>query len=153
MAVDIIFSEEQGGDSITPYLDLGIGGFDLDDPDPVNIWIRHTGEQSITNVRFYVAAFTSAYIGESDPQTDFDDIVDGDSFGYLEYAIGEDSDTWFTLDSTRGSSLATAVSLDDIAAGNIGIVIRFRFNFLSEIENVDLGVRQIGLKVVYTYTI
>ena len=163
---NIIFSLEEGGEAIVENFDLGEGGFNGDWPDETELWIRHDGNQPITNVRLYVAPFSGNYIGQANPQDDYDELIDGgDEFeaeggssgdvpGYLQIATNDDLDNWQTVTSEdsppAGSELVYAINLGAIESGeSIRIGLRIRF-FLE--TDPAIGVRQLDLRCTYTFT-
>lgn len=159
--VNIKWSLEANGPEVDMPLDLGSGGQDLDNPDEIQLWVRHDHIDDITNAKLYIGPKSEDYEGIFEPQRDYEDIVDGgdDSgatiYGTLQINTDEDNSfpeaSWETINSDYGSSLDTAILLGDIPTGN-GISIKLRFVFFDTIDtDNEIGVRQADLRLTYTY--
>lgn len=151
MSINIIFSLEEDGAALEPPLDLGEGGYDTDNPDDVELYIRHDGTSAISNVRLYIQPYSSAYTGVEDPQTDYDDaLAENPKIGHIEYSL-DDGDNWSEFTEDTGDSLANSVNLGSIAAdASVHLMLKFVFN--SDIPDLTLGIRQFDLRLTYTFT-
>jgi hypothetical protein len=160
MAIDIIWSTEEGGTSITPPFELGDGGYNGNNPDPVSLWVRHTGEQAITNLRLYLAPFSDDYSGIADPQSDYDELVydnEGGAWSVIQINLNADDDfpeeDWQAFSELSGGDLNGAIGLGNLEADE-SINFKLRIVFDEQIAEITpLGVRQIDLRLTYTYTI
>lgn len=162
MAVNITFSSTEGGEAITPLLNLGSGGYLGDQPGSQEFYVRHDGTQPIINCRLFIAPFSGTYTGVYNAQSDYDKIIAGgdhynggigndNEVGYLRVSL-DDSLTWIIIDSSHGAGLDTAISIDPIAA-NASSHIVCEFRFFNSIADTILGARQVDLRLTYTYTI
>lgn len=154
--VDVVFSLTEDGPAITTgLLDLGSGGYDGNNPDPVNLWIRHNGEDPITNAKLYIMPYSGSYSGILDPQTDYEEILEAgstDNANYGRLQVSINGGAFVDVDRTYASSLSTSVLLGTIAAG-ASVKVTFKFIFWNEIdEEEELGLRQLDLRLTYAYT-
>lgn len=156
MSVDIIFSTIEDSEALTEPLDLGEGTVS-DNLSEVQVFIRHTGEQPITNAKLYLGSYSDSYDSVSDPQTDYDNIVN-QSIGLLkiniDYANNFPSGSWVTVGSSNLNSLTNAIALGTIPAGEeTGVSIKLKFSFNGSISDSNkIGRRLIDLRLTYTYT-
>ncbi len=162
MALTFTWSEDANGPSVDLPLDLGSGGVGEDDPEEVLLWVRHDHVVPVTNARLYIGPYSGDdYEGVLEPQHDWEDILEGGDgsgdtiYGILQVNVDEDNDfpeaSWRTVTSDYGSTLDTAILLGDIPTGD-GKSIKLRFDFLDDIDSGnEVGIRQIDLRLTYTY--
>lgn len=153
--INITFSYNEGGSSLGDVFDLGTGGFNGNNPDPVDLWIRHDGDQPLTNAKLYVANLSAFdYTGVANPQDDYDSVVEytGNVFGRIYIDIG-DGNGYQLITTDVGGSLETALILGTIPQGDSGVMVTIKFVFDNEIADIALGKRQLDLRLTYSFTI
>lgn len=168
MVVDITFSRVSSGQEIADVLkgsDTGINHGNVangKETQPEDIYIRHDGNNEITDCKFYFQEFTGIYDGEQTASLDFSELVAwGDADASKGFLIDVDHDGVYDYNLRTGQmdSVANAVALDDSSAGgtnpdDIGVSgeghIKLKIAIPSN-EDVS-GVRQLDFLMFFSYT-
>jgi hypothetical protein len=170
VAVDITWSESQGGAAITPPLSWGNVGNGNSAED--ELFIRHDGVEKITDCAYYIQAYTGSYTGSFDAATDYaellawgagntegflinQDLLGGWAAGYTSHKTGRGTSTVpITLDS---DSIIGEASLDDgEIEGSNGPggaeEAHIKVKIAVPAAEGDAGTRQFDQCLKYTYT-
>ena len=168
MVVSVIFSRISSGAAINDALqgdDSGINHGNVAngaETYPEDIYIRHDGNNEITDCKFYCQQFTGDYDGAQTAALDFTEIKAwgdaGATDGFL-IDVNHDSIYEYNLRTGQFDELANAVALDDSSAGgtnsdDIGVSGEAHIKLKIVVpasENVP-GVRQLDFLMAYSYT-
>jgi hypothetical protein len=167
VAVDITWSESPGGAAITPPFSWGsiANGSSSDD----DLYIVHDGTEKITDVGFYIQAYTGTYTGTFDAATDYAEILgwgnDDSAEGFLinQNHITSPPGTYVTHKTGQGT-VTVPIDLDGdcitVASGGpgtdteIGVSeeAHIKVRIAVPLAEGDAGTRQFDQCLKYTYT-
>ncbi len=177
--VNITWSITNGGSSITTLSHgNGAAGSNLT---AQTIYIRHNGNNPITNCKVYLAQKSGAYTGAATAAADYNEMLEWGNanlvttFGGLQFnfnAVGAfPNGSWGTYDSKSktngehvrtgvGDSIANAIALPTATgATSVGLIeagstpnVRFQARYKIPSAEGTLGARQMDLRLRYTYT-
>lgn len=179
MSVSIIWSATNGGAALSSPVDHGSGG-NGDTLATSTIYLRHDGDNPITDCGFYLAELTGTYSGGASKSADLAEVLgwgDGTTattFGGLLLNMNATGGwaTWPSYSSKSGSNyntfrtnvgdsqinkitLATEMGL----TGSAGVVqagdspnVRFRLRVQIPTAEDTVGIRQFDQRLRYTYT-
>lgn len=181
MSVRIIWSREQGGVSVAEPLNHG-DNRDTAITDPITIYLRHDGENEITNCAFYTRPWTTTYLGDFDPTDDFNEITDWGTqtttsgFGGIQFNLDANGDfpsyNWPDKDNHIAASGVGFVAASGIAVSEgtaftlppemglttPGVIpagspdVSFQVRFQIPLEEDTPGIRLIQQVLKFTYT-
>lgn len=169
MAVDIIWSEMQGGDDISGPLGWGniANGANVED----ELFVRHDGIEKITDAAYYIQAYTGSYTGTFDPATDYaellawggadpaegflinQDLLGGWAAGYTTHKTGQGTSAVpipLDADSVVGGASLPDGELEGSGVGTQESNIKVKIAVPT--GEGDAGTRQFDQCLKYTYT-
>jgi hypothetical protein len=180
MSVGIIFSTTNGGSAITDDVDHGSGnnGSTLT---AQTIHIRHTGVNSITGVKFYIAAYDESYSGGTSAIDDLAELIawgdNSTALGFGGFQLNMDaahsfiSTSWPTYSSKSpsygavcrtgvGDNSTNAITLSSQSgATSDGVIqagtspnVRFKCRIVIPSNEDTTGIRQFDQYMLYNYT-
>ena len=171
MSVSITFSRSSGwgATAIADSLAGGSTGLDLgsvtngSSTTEEDIYIYHDGTNEITDVSFYLNAYSGTYGGGADAGSDLSEIIGwGDSGADQGFRLDNDHDGVYEYYAKTGvmDSSANAVSLDDSSAGgtnsdDIGAnphYAHIKTKVTVPSSEDTAGIRQFDFVCKYTYT-
>ena len=168
MVVNVTFSRTSGGLAIADILEGSENGLkhgavaNGEETIKESIYIRHDGDNEITDCKFYCEQFSGSYGGNSSASLDFDELKEwggsNASKGFL-IDVNNDSVYEYNLKVGQMDEEANAVSLDDSGAGgsnpdDIGVGGEAHINVKVAVPStVDIaGIRQFDMIFKYSYT-
>lgn len=180
MSVGIVFSTTNGGSAITDDIDNGSGsnGTTLT---AQTIYVRHTGVNSITAVKFYIDVYDESYDGDASAIDDLAELIawgdNSTALGFGGFQLNMDaahsfiSTSWPTYsskDPTYGAVCRTwvgdnptnAITLSSQSgATSDGVIqagtspnVRFRSRIVIPSNEDTTGVRLFSQYMLYNYT-
>jgi hypothetical protein len=178
MSVSIIWSYTAGGAGISTIVDHGNAANGAS-TDGKEIFIRHTGENKITNVGLYIRQISGTYSGSFTALSDINEILSwgdaGSSAAFGGFMVNFQPDSypsaaWPTLSSKSptggfvhrtgyGDNETNAVTIPTsagpVVAGEIlsGVInVRFKTKIKVPTDETLVGIRQFESILRYTYT-
>lgn len=171
--INIIWSDSNGGLALEEPHDLGSAASSASPSSttPITLYIRHDGDNEITNVKLYLTPAVTYEEGIADSQTDLDEVLSWARYSSTHNQFGVQinmdatgsfpTDSWQSLGGTDGganvevalplSVKSGATSTGTIASGdspNVRVKLRVRIPPVVE----EVGQRNIDLKLRYTYS-
>jgi len=181
VTVSIIWSETDDGSAISDPLDHGQKAAGQTTVEKT-IWVRHDGDYSITNCKFWVGEYSASYSGGASAASDLAELIawaddtDTDDFGGLMIhmdAAGSFASSWPAVGSkdpvntglfrtgvgdsaANGIVLATEMSSAMSTDGTIPINASPNPSFKARIQvptnEGTVGIRQFDMKLRFTYS-
>jgi len=178
MTISITFSSTNGGTAITS-LDNGSSAAGSNTTEQ-EVFIRHDGNNPITNCGFYLAEKSGTYGGNFSAAADLAEILEwGDettAAAFGGFMLNMDATGGYTTWSTYSSKSGTSYNVCRTGAGdsstnkillatNMGLTgsagtlqagdepnVRFKCRIAVPSDETVLGIRQFGQKIHFTYT-